>query len=245
MMTKKRQRIRFSIIVISFFLFPAIFYYMSPYIIIDGSMHGIISGSFLLFILQFVSALFLGRAFCGWVCPAGGAQEIVMKASKKRVNKLNLIKWLIWIPWIGFIVFIAVKNGGYSSIQPAYQTVFGFSMGNVFALFVYLIVLSLIIIPSFVIGRRSFCHHICWMAPFMIIGRKIRNLLNIPALQLNANPGDCTQCHTCTTNCPMSLPVENMVKQKKMEHHECILCLTCVDGCTGQALHAEFKSRKS
>ncbi len=223
------------------FFFLRHFYYMSPYLIIDASLKGIISGSFILFTLQFLSALLFGRAFCGWVCPAGGAQESIMFVLKKRVNKFNFIKWIIWAPWIAMVIFVGIKAGGYSKIEPTYQTEFGMSISNVYSLITYLLVLSVIIIPAFLVGRRSFCHHICWMAPFMILGRKIRNLFHIPALQLKSIPENCAHCHTCTEDCPTSLEVEQMVKNKRMENSECILCLTCVDGCKHNVIKAEFK----
>lgn len=237
---KTRQRTREILITISFFLFPATFFYLSPYLIIDGTMKGIISGSFLFFSLLFVSSLILGRAFCGWVCPAAGAQDFVMKVNKRRITKGNIIKWIIWVPWITTIVLLAIKNGGYNKVDPFYQTTFGFSIGNVYALFTYLMVLTLIVFPAFLIGKRTFCHYICWMAPFMILGRKLRNLLNLPSLQLISFPDNCTQCHTCTTNCPMSLPVEEMVSTKKMENSECILCGSCVDGCKSKSIDFDF-----
>ena len=52
------------------------------------------------------------------------------------------------------------------------------------ARFLIAVVLMLIVLPTLLVGRRSFCHHLCWMAPFMILGRKLRNLLNTPALRL-------------------------------------------------------------
>ena len=53
-------------------------------------------------------------------------------------------------------------------------------------------------------------------------------------------PDKCTQCHTCTTNCPMSLPVEDMVSDGKMENSECILCGSCVDGCKSKSIDFNF-----
>jgi ferredoxin-type protein NapH len=237
---KTRQKTREILITISFFLFPATFFYLSPYLIIGATMKGIISGSFLFFTLLFVSSLILGRAFCGWVCPAAGAQDIIMKINKRSIKKGNIIKWLIWVPWITTIALLAIKNGGYNEVDPLYQTTFGFSIGNVYALFTYLMVLTLIVVPAFLVGRRSFCHSVCWMAPFMILGRKLRNLLNIPSLQLISFPDKCTQCHTCSTNCPMSLPVEDMVSVGKMENSECILCGSCVDGCKSKSIDFNF-----
>lgn len=242
---KTRQKVRETLIITSFLLFPATFYYFSPYLIIDGTLNGIVSGSFLVFSFMLISALFLGRAFCGWVCPAGGVQDVILKMYNRKVRRGNIIKWIIWIPWISFIVYLAIKNGGYRSIDPFYQTTFGLSIGNIQALLIYLIVLALIVIPAFFIGRRSFCHSICWMAPFMIIGRKIRNFIKFPSLQLVSVPESCRQCHTCTTNCPMSLPVEEMVARGKMENTECILCGTCVDGCKSEAIHYDYGVRNS
>ena len=35
-----RQRIRSGLLLLLFCIFPAVFYYLSPYLIIDGTMHG-------------------------------------------------------------------------------------------------------------------------------------------------------------------------------------------------------------
>ena len=74
------------------------------------------------------------------------------------------------------------------------------------------------------------------MAPFMIIGRKIRNNFKWPSLQLKSNPEACKHCQTCTEHCPMSLPVEEMANHQSMDNAECILCGTCVDGCKEGAI---------
>lgn len=239
-MKNRRQKIRTGLVLVSFFLFPAFFYFFSPYLIIDGTLNGVISGSFIMFTLQFLSALVLGRGFCGWICPAGGAQEALITVRNKKVTKGNFIKWLIWTPWIAVIILLAVKNGGYRQLNPLYQMKFGLSIDSVQALITYLMVLMLIVLPALIVGRRSFCHHLCWMAPFMIIGRKIRNVFGWRSLRLEAMPDQCTHCHTCTENCPMSLPVEQMVEFNKMENTECILCATCIDGCKSKAIKYRF-----
>ena len=101
---KTRQKIRIGIILFSFFLFPAIFYYLSPVLIIQASSKGIINGSFVIFIFMFISSLFLGRGYCGWVCPGAGCQESIFLARNKKVKKGDYLKWLIWVPWISSIV---------------------------------------------------------------------------------------------------------------------------------------------
>lgn len=240
---KSRQKIRKGIILFSFFLFPAIFYYLSPVVIIRATVNGVINGSFIVFVLMFISALVLGRAYCGWMCPAGGCQEAIFLSRDKTVKKGDAIKWIIWVPWISAIVFISIKSGGYQKIVFFYETAHGLSIGNIQALITYYIVLLLLIVfPSFVFGKRSFCHHICWMAEFMIIGRKIRNRIGWPSLGLRAEPEKCNHCHTCVNCCPMSLPVERMVHHNNMENAECILCGTCVDGCEFDAINFSFQT---
>ena len=83
----KRQKIRKGIILFLFFLFPVVFYYLSPYLIIEATLKGIVNGSFILFSVLFISALVAGRAFCGWVCPAGGGQEALFPVREKKSSK--------------------------------------------------------------------------------------------------------------------------------------------------------------
>jgi ferredoxin-type protein NapH len=154
-----------------------------------------------------------------------------------RVVKGDFIKWLIWIPWIGAIAFLAVRAGGYRKVDFFYQTTHGLSIGDFQSLIVYyLILFLLIVLPALLFGRRSFCHHLCWMAPFMILGRVARNMFGWSSLILQADPETCTHCHICTKRCPMSLPIEEMVKDGILENRECILCGTCVDVCKKGAL---------
>jgi len=236
-----RQRIRKGIILFIFLLLPAIFYYFSPYLIIMGASEGIISGSFIVFCVLFLSALFLGRGFCAWFCPLAGIQEASFLARDKNVsNRYNWIRYIIWVPWIAIIIYMAINAGGLKRVQFTYQTTYGFSISDVYGLFMYLIVVIITIILSFAIGKRALCHYVCWMSPFMIGGRKLRNLFKWPSLRLIADKNKCVDCLTCTKNCPMSLDVNSMVKTSKMENSECILCGTCVDNCKKGVIKYSF-----
>lgn len=241
---KRRQKIRKGIITVVFFLFPAIFYYFSPMLVIEASARGIVNGSLIVFLLLFVTSLFAGRIFCGWVCPGAGCQEAIFPARSKEVTRGNCIKWLIWVPWIAGIGISAARAGGYSTVDFFYETTHGLSINDFRSLLTYYgVLLLLIVLPAFVLGKRSFCHHICWMAPFMILGRKIRNRFRWPALQLQANPEICRHCGACSKNCPMSLPVESMIDRSAIENPECILCGACIDACRQGALFYGWRKR--
>jgi polyferredoxin len=174
-----RQRIRKALLILTFLSFPITMNYLSPYVIIDGASQGIVNGSLVVFLCMLVGSLFLGRLWCGWVCPAGGLQEMSEPVNRAAVNgrRIDWIKWAVWIPWILFIVWMAVKAGGYHSVDLLLDTRNGISVSGdanrpiLYAYIIYYGVIALIFLPAVFIGRRGFCHTICWMAPFMMIGR--------------------------------------------------------------------------
>lgn len=178
-----------------------------------------------------------GRGYCGWVCPAAGCQEAMFLARNKRVVRGDLVNWIIWVPWVTVIALLAARSGGHRAVDFFYGTAHGLSIGDVRSFVTYLIVLLLLIVlPGFWAGRRSFCHHLCWMAPLMMIGRFLRNRVKWPSLRLAADSAKCVHCRRCTEHCPMGLPVEEMVERRRVEHRECILCGTCADGCPENAV---------
>ena len=241
-MKKRRQRLRKAIILISFLFFPITLNYFSPVLIIMGAAEGIIVASFIMFAIQFLSALFLGRAFCGWLCPAAGLQEMCFSANDNKVKtgKADWIKWMIWIPWISIIIITFVKAGGFHSIRPLYMFENGISVDEPMAYILYFTVVGVFVILSLLVGRRAFCHYGCWMSPFMIIGRKIRNIFKWPALHLESDNEKCIDCKACTKACPMSIDPNTMVRKQNMEHAECILCGNCIDVCPKNAIEYGF-----
>ena len=237
----KRQKIRKLLLLISFLLFPVTLYYLSPYLVIMGGFEGIITGSLILFILQFVSSLLFGRAFCGWLCPAGALQEYCSKITSKPVKskKADWIKYFIWAPWLIVIVF-ALASAGIKGVDPLFMTDHGISVVGIEEYIMYFFVTGLIMVISLIIGRRGMCHSICWMAPFMIFGTKLKDLLHIPSLHLSAKPDKCVGCGLCSKNCTMGLDVTKMVRENRMQNRECILCGECADCCGKNAISLHF-----
>jgi NAD-dependent dihydropyrimidine dehydrogenase PreA subunit len=81
---------------------------------------------------------------------------------------------------------------------------------------------------------------VCWMAPFMILGRKLGRLTGIPSLHLVADNARCISCSQCTRWCPMSIDVLARVRRGDMEHPDCILCGACADICPQKVIRFEF-----
>ena len=70
-----RQRARRLVLLVSFLLFPVTIFYFSPVLIIEGALSGAVVASALVFATQFLMSLVLRRAFCGWLCAAGGGPQ--------------------------------------------------------------------------------------------------------------------------------------------------------------------------
>ena len=84
---KKFSKARRTIQLVSLLLFPITLNYMSPYLIVQGSFEGVLSGSAMLFLGLFFSALFLGRSFCSWICPAGALQDVCAAIEPKSTGR--------------------------------------------------------------------------------------------------------------------------------------------------------------
>ena len=191
-LTNRRQRIRWALILISFFLFPVTLYYFSPYLIVVGAAEGVVSGSAILFAALVLSGLFFGRGFCAWVCPAAGLQEACYGTCTRptALGWPRVIKYPIWVVWMGAIVWLFFKVGGTLSVQPFYHTANGISVDDPDSFMRYLSIAGAILLMGLFISRRAFCHTLCWMAPFLVIGQKVGRWLRLPQLGLGADPAE-------------------------------------------------------
>jgi len=239
----KRQNFRKLILIISMLLFPITIYYFSPALIIQGAAEGVVTGSFIVFFAMLIGSIFLGRLFCGYLCPAGGIQECAMLVNNKspRQGWKNNIKYAIWAVWIIVIIVCFIYRKQNLSIDFFFMTDHGISIANIYDYVIYYGVVFLIFIPSVTFGKRIFCHYFCWMAPFMVIGSRMGNLLHIKRLRLYADKNVCINCHICDKNCPMSLNVAEKVQKGNLYDNECILCGACVDNCPKKAITYKVK----
>jgi len=222
-----RQKVRKAVLTFTALLFPLLFLFLSPFIIIMGPSAGILSGSALVFGFLLVSSLIGSRLFCGWLCPGGAIQEQLAGANDRLWNGRikNALKYVIWAVWLSFIVYLWITH------QPLKADFFFMTDVDVHMLLIYFIITTIIYLFTLFTGKRGMCHSVCWMAPFMVIGEKLADLLHIPRFRLRADKAACISCGQCSKHCPMSLNVLDMVKSGSMDSPECISCLQCVDGC--------------
>ena len=242
-----RQRMRLILIIFSFILYPVTFAYISCPIIIEAAGFGIVSGGLAVFALIFLSSIILGRLWCGWLCPSGGLQEISRLPGDRplRTRKLDWLKYLVFIGIFGSLVFAIWSASGLKAIDLFYRTENGISVlaaGGIAALLGPVI---MVVIFALIFKRRGFCHTFCPIAVMIIIGRKIRNLFHWPALHIAADANRCIDCKKCSKECSMSLDVNTMVREGKMENTECILCGNCVDTCPKGVIRYSWSGKET
>lgn len=242
-----RQRIRKLLIIISLLLFPVTLYYFSPALIINAGLHGIINGSFIVFLFLFLFSVPFGRLFCAYFCPAGGLQECAFIVNEKvpKQGWRNGIKFIIWGIWLTAVIFCYFSGGKIVAVDFFFETENGISVSDIQSYIIYYGIISLIFIPAILFGKRVFCHYFCWMAPFMILGTKLRKVLHLPGIHIKISDKDeCISCGRCSKVCPMGVDVISETRNKTIGNPECIQCGACIDNCPKNVLTYGMLERK-
>lgn len=242
-----RQRRRKLLLLASLLLFPVTLYYFSPALIINAGLNGIINGSFIVFSLLFLLSIPFGRLFCSYLCPAGGLQECASAINDKlpRQGWRNFIKFIIWGIWLTAVACCYFHTGRITAVDFFFETENGISAVSVQSYIIYYGIVCLVLIPSVLFGKRVFCHYFCWMAPFMIVGTRLRRLLRLPGIHIKAAGKDnCISCGKCNTVCPMGIDVMHETADGIIHSPECIQCGACVDCCPRRVLSYGIFNRK-
>ncbi|MBD5393304.1 MAG: 4Fe-4S binding protein [Lachnospiraceae bacterium] len=242
-----KQRIRKLLLTTSLLLFPITLYYFSPALIIYAGLNGIINGSFIIFVLMFLFSIPFGRLFCSYLCPAGGLQEcaFAVNESTPKQGWRNYTKFVIWGIWLIIVILCYFHSGKILAIDFFFETENGISVSSIQSYVIYYGIICLIFIPSILFGKRAFCHYLCWMAPFMILGIKLRRFLHLPGIHIRANKREnCVSCGKCNKVCPMGIDIMSETKHGIISNQECIQCGVCIDNCPKNVLTFREIGRK-
>lgn len=241
-----RQRIRKTTLIVSLLLFPITIWYFSPYLIVQAASEHVMNGSFIVFVAMFVLSMFLGRVWCGYLCPTGGLQECLFACNNKPAKHgwRNKIKYVIWVIWMIAIIVMFIFGKNDVTINPFYMTDHGISVSSIYNYVIYYGVILIFVLPALIHGRRASCHYICWMAPFMVIGSTLGRWLHFPQLHIEADSNKCISCGKCNKSCPMGLDVKRMVSEgNNPKCTECIQCGSCIDACPHKVLRYKMTWR--
>ena len=196
---------------------------------------------------MFLLSIPFGRLFCSYLCPAGGLQECSFLINEKKPKQgwRNYIKFVIWGVWLFAVIYCYFHHGEILAVDFFFETESGISVSSIQSYIIYYGIICLIFIPVVLFGKRAFCHYFCWMAPFMILGIKLRRFLHLPGIHIRASKIDsCISCGKCNKSCPMGIDVMNEAKHEIVDSPECIQCAACVDDCPQNILSYGMIERK-
>ncbi|MCC6956964.1 MAG: 4Fe-4S binding protein [Anaerolineales bacterium] len=182
-------------------------------------------------------SLVAGRAFCGWMCPLGAAQEGLANLSrrlgggKRRVRgKPSPAKLPIRLPakidrplrYVKYLVLVGVIIASIFTLFPPLhgfcpaRAVFSFKLtsGLLWSVLITFIVTSMLV-------ERVWCKYLCPLGASLALFNKIS------PVRLSADFQNCNHCGRCDIECSMGI----QDVPDDLSSVECIRCLECLETC--------------
>ena len=192
-------------------------------------------------IVLILYGIFLGRAFCSWVCPVNLITDFAafirsrldFKTSKFFILSKNLRYYVLALVLIlSFILSIPVFES-FSYIGVIHR---GIIFGGTSWLFVAFIIFC---IDTF-LSSRATCSHFCPLGAFYALTSRFA------LLKVKYDTDKCTKCFRCVGICPENQVLWMIGKQSSsVNSGECTRCGRCIEVCNDDALNFNiFNLRK-
>lgn len=184
-------------------------------------------------VILMLYGVFLGRAFCSWVCPvnlitdfsAFIRRKLNFKTSKFLILNKNLRYFiLVLVLFLSFIFSLPIfENFSYIGIIHR-----GIIFGGTSWIFVAFIIFC---IDTF-LSPRAICSHICPLGAFYAV------ISRFAILKIKHNVDNCTKCYRCVNICPEKQVLWMIAKKSaSVTSGECIRCARCIEVCDDNALN--------
>jgi len=171
---------------------------------------------YILFGFSFLGTLFLGRFYCGWLCPFGAVQDIISKIPSKKLKityKLNShllkIKYLLLI-----LALVFVLKGKDSLLKLEPFTCFFKPNFSIFFIYSLVILVFSLFIPRF------FCRYFCFVGAIFAVLSK----LSLLKYKLRCKKEG---CNLYKERCPLGI-IDELRNIKDSECIRCNLCQKCI-----------------
>jgi len=232
----RRPLLFLSIIILGFYLGNS----LDPIAAIFGlvpSSNFTFDAAFYILGIAVLLSLFLGRFYCGWICPLGAVQEFIHPGTvtgsgsgagiRMPVAFDALLKYLKYLILLIFL-YLAWRTGGklWDSYEPLNALVHFNGSGLTLFILVVMLAISTVI-------ERPFCRYICPLGAVLALTSRLA------LFRMRPDAGVCMVCGKCSGgNCPMdAIEVDNKVTDlPEIQSTECIYCLRCQKICQRSAL---------
>jgi polyferredoxin len=167
--------------------------------------------------------IFIGRLFCGKICPFGFLQDLIHKIPFPV--KIKTFKFDRYLRYIKYLVLLSTVIGIiYGS---------GGSHERSDASTIPMIPIIVVVIIIFTIFERPFCKYICHFGTIASIGNKLS------FYKYGIKKGQCIKCGVCSKVCKM-----NVKPEQEPNSLECIRCGQCKKACPRNAIVSGFTFRR-
>jgi len=169
--------------------------------------------------------LVFGRIFCGYVCPAGAAQELAsmkrfrstLDYNKEYKKRKNYMRWIFFGIYIIFSMILGLEGSLF--LNPINGFLIFWTPSDLM-ITVAFILLLLIIFASFFI-YRPYCRYFC---PFGALACLLGKISPLKIRRTTA----CIECGICEKICP------TLEGFKFSTKGECYYCNRCIEFCTNE-----------
>lgn len=181
-------------------------------------------------------SLVAGRAFCGWLCPLGGVQDLITAWTRKLSGGRRQVRgrpgrtllplrvpaaWDRPLRYFKYPVLAAILIASLFMVFPPLRefcpvrAVFGFRMTAL--LWTTLVVF----LAGSLLVERFWCKYFCPLGGALALFNKIA------PLRLTVDEERCNNCGRCDIECSMSIEAVPI----HLDSPECIRCLECLQTC--------------
>ncbi len=208
-----------------------------------------------------VPTLFLGRAFCGWVCPLGTLNHFFswLRSERKRGQRLidsnrykkwQSLKYYVLIAVLAAalagsaigglldpiaLLFRSIGMGVLPALNYASRGALAFKQAYFREGALYVAILAAILLANQRV-TRFWCRALCPLGG--LLGWLARGSI----LNLRKDPAACDQCNRCLTGCQGG---DDPIPGAPWRKAECHLCFNCVAECPTAGIAFEFTARPS
>ena len=190
---------------------------------------------FIILAIPIISTLFLGRLYCGWVCPMGAVQQFLYRRdlALKMPEGLGVILRHLRFGVLGAIMIAALYTGttAFAEVDP-FKSLFNAQIEPVPT------TLLVIILAASIFVFTPWCRFLCPMgAVLSVVGRLARRQVTFKS--------ECKSCGACARSfCDYKAIVPGK-PLPTIEQHECARCGECLSRCPRDAMKFDGPARKT
>jgi NapH/MauN family ferredoxin-type protein len=187
---------------------------------------------YLTWVFLFILSIFVGRLFCGWVCPMGAIQQFFFRKDMSKKVDFRYHNWLRWLRYavlVALVVTTSLWSVRFWGPNDPFRNLFRLSweISSITGT-----ILLVIVLAASLFFFAPWCKYVCPLGATLAIFSKLS------LWKVKVDEAKCTDCKRCyKVDCDyqaISPAIEG--KKPKVNQLECTSCGECIVKCPEAAL---------